>query len=111
MKPEEQNSPVRDSTWKPDQDLKQLVKDLTYRELNTTGVDDVEIKPDVDEYGDPVLFIRIVLLDNHHSLKARETLDLTRKLWARMIDEGEEAFPVVSFVPKSELEIYKIVPL
>ena len=77
------------------------VIETTLRERCGNVFELIAVKPDFDEYGDEILVIRAVF--NKDRLGARRTSGLRRDLRRRVAEAGTDAFPVVSFIAKSEL--------
>lgn len=77
------------------------VVEATLRERCGDVFELVAVRPDFDEYGDEILVIKAVF--NKDRLGARRTSGLRRDLRRRVAEAGTEAFPVVSFIAKSEL--------
>ena len=61
----------------------------------------ISVRPDFNEYGDEILVIKAVF--DTDLLGAERTSGLIRHLRAKLADAGTEAFPVISFIAKSEL--------
>jgi len=96
---------------KPDLDhWKTVIRDLARKELNKVEVDSVQIRPDFDEYGDEIFFVRVVYDGDPNKIESRKTLNLFHKVRPQMIDAGEMAFPVFSYVPLSDLKEYNLIP-
>ncbi len=77
------------------------VVETTLRERCGDVFELVAVRPDFDEYGDEILVIKAVF--NKDRLGARRTSGLRRDLRRRVAKAGTDAFPVVSFIAKSEL--------
>ncbi len=61
----------------------------------------IAVRPDFDEYGGEILVIKAVF--NQDRLGAQRTSGLIRHLRAKLAEAGTEAFPVISFIARSEL--------
>ncbi len=61
----------------------------------------IAVRPDFGEYGDEILVIKAVL--NQDRLGAQRTSGLIRHLRPKLAEAGTEAFPVISFIARSEL--------
>ena len=80
------------------------VKDIvesTLRERCGNVFEVIAVRPDFGEYGDEILVIKAVL--DKDLLGAERTSGLIRHLRAKLAEAGTEAFPVISFIAKSEL--------
>lgn len=61
----------------------------------------IAVRPDLDEYGGEILVIKAVF--NKDRLGSQRTSGLRRDLRQRLAEAGTEAFPVISFIAKSEI--------
>ena len=80
------------------------VKDIveaTLRERCGDVFELIAVIPDFDEYGDEILVIKAVL--NQDRLGVGRTSGLIRHLRPKLAEAGTEAFPVISFIARSEL--------
>lgn len=80
------------------------VKDIvesTLRERCGNVFELIAVKPDFDEYGGEILVIKAVF--NRDRLGAQRTSGLIRHLRPKLAEAGTEAFPVISFIAKSEI--------
>ena len=80
------------------------VKDVveeTLRERCGNVFELIAVRPDFDEYGGEILVIKAVF--NKDRLGSQRTSGLRRDLRQRLAEAGTEAFPVISFIAKSEL--------
>ena len=62
----------------------------------------IAVRPDFDEYGGEIFVIKAVF--NQDRLGAQRTSGLIRHLRAKLAEAGTEAFPVISFIARSELK-------
>ena len=80
------------------------VKDIieeTLRERCGNVFELIAVRPDFDEYGDEILVIKAIF--DKDRLGAEQTSGLIRLLRPKLAEVGTEAFPVISFIAKSEL--------
>ena len=80
------------------------VKDVieeTLRERCGNVFELIAVRPDFDQYGDEILVIKAIF--NADRLGAKRTSGLIRHLRPKLAEVGTEAFPVISFIAKSEL--------
>ena len=61
----------------------------------------IAVRPDFDQYGDEILVIKAIF--NEDRLGAQRTSGLIRHLRPELAEVGTEAFPIISFIAKSEL--------
>ena len=80
------------------------VKDIveeTLRERCGNVFELIAVRPDFNEYGDEILVIKAIF--NEDRLGAQRTSGLIRHLRPKLAEVGTEAFPIISFIAKSEL--------
>ena len=77
------------------------VVEATLREHCGDVFELIAVRPDFNEYGDEILVIKAVF--NQDRLGAQRTSGLIRHLRAKLAEAGTEAFPVFSFIARSEL--------
>ena len=75
--------------------------EVTLRERCGNVFELISVRPDFDEYGGEILVIKAVF--NKNRLGAQRTSGLIRHLRPRLAKVGTEAFPVISFIARSEL--------
>ena len=61
----------------------------------------ITVRPDSNEYGDEIFVIKAVF--NQDRLGVGRSSGLIRHLRAKLAEVGTEAFPVISFIARSEL--------
>ena len=83
------------------QRLKAVFRDVLNERLE--GVESVDVQSDHDEDGNEILVVQIVFDGKQRALDPQKTSSLTRHLRPRIADIGVYAFPVISFVSKSDL--------
>ncbi len=80
------------------------VKDIVQKTLKERCGDVFElvsVRPDFNEYGDEILVIKAVFNEDRPGV--RRTSGLIPHLRAKLAKLSTEAFPVISFIAKSEL--------
>ena len=80
------------------------VKDVieeTLRERCGDVFELIAVRPDFDQYGDEILVIKAIF--DKDRLDAQKTPGLIRHLRPKLAEVGTEAFPIISFIAKSEL--------
>jgi hypothetical protein len=83
--------------------IRDIIRTLLESRFDDVEIVSVNVRPDLDTDGDPVLFITIVFDGKKKQLDPRKTSGLVRRLLPKMKEAGEEGFPVFSFIAKSEL--------
>lgn len=82
--------------------LERMVRDLFTERFKEISVNRVSIKPDLDDDGDHVLRVMIVL-ETDKPLDGRKLVGLVRHLRSRLAEQDTDDFPLISFVSKSEI--------
>lgn len=80
------------------------VKDVveqTLRERHGDVFELIAVRPDLNGYGDEILVIKAVF--NQDRLGTWRSSGLIRHLRPKLAEAGTEAFPVISFIARSEL--------
>ena len=80
--------------------VKNIVEE-TLRERCGNVFELIAVRPDFNEYGDEILVIKAIF--NEDRLGAQRTSGLIRHLRPKLAEVGTEAFPIISFIAKSEL--------
>ncbi len=73
---------------------------VTLRERCGDVFELISVRPDFDEYGGQILVIKAVVKKR---FGVERTPGLIRHLRSKLAESGTEAFPVISFIAKSEL--------
>ena len=81
--------------------VKEIVEQ-TLRERCGNVFELIAVRPDFNEYGDEILVIKAIF--NEDRLGAQRTSGLIRHLRPKLAAVDTEAFPVISFIAKSELQ-------
>ncbi len=85
------------------QRLKAVFRDVLNERLEGVEFESVDVQSDHDEDGNEILVVQIVFDGKQRALDPQKTSSLTRHLRPRIADIGVYAFPVISFVSKSDL--------
>lgn len=85
------------------QELEGIVRHVLRQQLGGAKIDSFSITPSVDEDGVAVLVVKVVFDEERGPPDPRATSSLLRFLRPQLMEAGEDAFPVVSFIAKSEL--------
>ena len=80
--------------------VKNIVEE-TLRERCGNVFELIAVRPDFNEYGDEILVIKAIF--NEDRLGAQRTSGLIRHLRPKLAEAGTGAFPIISFIAKSEL--------
>lgn len=81
-------------------DIKGPIDDVVRKHIHSGNVVNVivERKDDVDD----VIIVNIIFEAKRNKLDVKETSQLSRHVWKRLIELGETGFPSLSFIAKSE---------
>ena len=82
--------------------LKSVIEAVVRNRFDDVEIVAVDIKPDVDEDGDRVLLVEIVFDADSGRLDAGRASGLVRHMLPKIADLGEQAFPILSFISKSD---------
>ncbi len=82
--------------------LKATIKEVLMELFPDAPIEDVFPNPMVDDDGDPILRIFVVLGNTKEKLDPKARLGLIRKLRTRLAEIGHDEFPVVSFYSSDE---------
>ena len=91
-------------------DLEEIVKGLLSERFPRARIDDVIVRSDVDDDGDKILRIMVVLDANGSSLDRDRLVGFVRHLKPRLAEANSTEFPLLSFVSKKEASKLKFVP-
>ena len=85
------------------QDLPRVknIVEATLRERCGNVFELIVVKPDFNQYGDEILVIKAV--HRKDRLDTKRTSGLIRHLRPKLAEVGTEAFPVISYIARSEL--------
>jgi hypothetical protein len=83
--------------------LEDIVEDVLRERFDDVDIDDIQVRRDEDHDGDPILRITVVYnTKNKKGLDARKTSSIVRVMRPHLDQVNENAFPVVSFVSRSD---------
>lgn len=83
--------------------VERIVRSVVEQEFENVEVSSIDITRDLDEYGENILLVKVVFDGDRRALDARKTSSLARHILPKIGEIGEDAFPVFSFIAKSEL--------
>lgn len=84
--------------------LQQLVSQVVQERFRGVAIDRVEVMPDVDHDGDPVLRITVVFDAEIEDVDVDELVGWVRHLRPKLLERGEEAFPITRFMTKRDYD-------
>jgi hypothetical protein len=83
--------------------IRDLLWPVVERELGGLKIVALNLQRDTDRDGDPVLLITVVFDDRKKDLNPKVISGMVRKVRPTLLDLGESAFPVFTYVGRSEL--------
>ena len=86
--------------------VRKVLEEFLRERFSDIEFDWVDVEPDMDEYGEEVLFVTVVLEDSDwDKLSVDRTIGLLPYVKKRLLSQaGTAAFPVISWSIKSEWE-------
>ncbi len=84
-------------------EVRKAVEAVVSARLTGLKVESISVRRDIDDDGDSILIIDIVFDGKRGSPNSAQTSALTRWAIPKIRDTGETAFPVFSFIEKSDL--------
>ncbi len=80
-----------------------IIKADLQKRFEDVEIVSINVVPEVDEDGDDVLFVSVVFdAKERKRLDPRKTSAMARSIVPQLMSAGEDAFPVFSFIRKSE---------
>jgi len=87
--------------------IKKVVKKTLTKPLGKVSITKIDVVDGVDADGDDILRISVIYDGGPEDLNPEKLLGITRILRDELDTIGEQAYPLVSFISKTEYEIYK----
>ncbi len=84
--------------------LKEVIESVLRERFGDVEIETISIEPDFDEDGDAILRVKVMFDGEKNQLDARTASGVLRHMRPRIAEIGEEAFPVISYIAKSEFE-------
>ena len=83
--------------------LEDIVGDVLRERFDDVDIDEIQVRRDEDHDGDPILKITVVYnTKNKKGLDATKTSGIVRVTRPRLSEINESAFPVFSFISRSD---------
>lgn len=83
-------------------ELKAIVEAVLRERFDDVTIESMELERDIDQDGDEILRVNVIFDGKKKRLDSRKTSGLLRHLRPKIAEIGEYAFPVVSFISKSD---------
>lgn len=84
-------------------ELLDVIESVLKERFDDVEIESISIEHDLDEDGDAILLVQVIFDGKKKQLDARKTSGVLRHMLPKMAEIGEYAFPVISFVAKSEI--------
>lgn len=85
-----------------DEDIERVVNEVIADRFAGSRIVSVDVQPDCDADGDPILRVRVVYDPDAGKLDVGRMSGLLRHLLSRLDELGESKFPVVSFISEQD---------
>lgn len=86
-----------------DRHLRALVEEVLHERFEGVEIHSIGVVRDTDEDGDSILRLKVVFDGEKKTLDSRRASSVVRHMLARFAEAGEYAFPVISYIAKSDL--------
>lgn len=83
-------------------ELEKIIRSVLQDRFDGITIDSITVVPDRDEDGEPILHVKVVFDGKNKTLDARRAASVVRHLRPK-IANFEDAFPVISYIAKSEI--------
>mgnify|MGYP007037742974 CR=1 FL=1 len=71
--------------------------------IRSGRIDDVRIRREMDYDGDDRVIVDVIFESKSNRLDPKETVEIARLVWQRMVDLDVPGFPSITFISKSDL--------
>ncbi|MEO0411020.1 MAG: hypothetical protein AAF221_04155 [Pseudomonadota bacterium] len=88
------------------QEIEGVIREVLKKKLSGVSINAVDIAPDFDEFGDPILRVKVIYKDQGKT-PLQGLSGLVRNIRPSLSRMQEERFPVMSFIASSEMEALK----
>ena len=85
-------------------EIEELISKLVHERFAKAEVVSVNIKKDFDHDGDEILLVEVVFSNPNHKSLVELALGFLSHLRTNLVDNGINAFPVMSYVSEQEAE-------
>lgn len=82
--------------------LTELIEGVVKRQFSEAVINNVDVRPDVDDDGDAVLRVTVVFETSGETLDPGKMVGLVRHLRPELAENGIESFPLVRFIAKAD---------
>lgn len=87
--------------------LRDIVLDVLRERFDDVAIENIDIQRDRDEDGNDILRVQVVFDGNTKRLDARKASSVQRYMRPRLAEIQETAFPVMSYISKSDYRKHK----
>lgn len=82
--------------------VEQAIKSVLEERFDDVTIESIKVEPDVDDDGDAILRVQVIFDGTKKALDARKASGLLRYMRPEIEKFGENAFPIISFISKSD---------
>lgn len=82
--------------------LRARIERMIRSELAGIEIDRVDVREDIDHDGDEILRVLVVFGGSQDDLDGRRTLHAITRVHETLLDEGEDRFPIFSYVSRAD---------
>lgn len=87
--------------------IEKIVRNVLSERFENVEIESISVVFDVDEDGDDILRVKVIFDGQTKHLDARKASGVLRHLRPKIAEIGEDAFPIMSYIAKSELGKHK----
>lgn len=85
-----------------DVELHDVIMSVLKERFDDVVIESISVDPDFDKDGDPILVVKVIFDGTKKQLDARKTSTVIRHLRPKLAEINETAFPIISYISKSE---------
>ena len=83
--------------------LTEVIESVLRERFDNVEIESISIESDFDEDGDAILRVKVIFDSGQKQLDAHKSSSVLRYMRPKLAEIGEEAFPIISFIAKSEI--------
>jgi hypothetical protein len=89
--------------WLAEHDFAKVIEAVIRERFVDAGIEAVRVNKETDYDGDAIFRVTVVFNPkDNHPLDAHKTASITRHIRHKLLEEHEEAFPILAFVSKAD---------
>lgn len=82
--------------------LRDVIEAVLREQFRDVTIETIKVERDTDEDGDDILRVQVIFNGQSKGVDAHKAASLLRYMRPKIAKIGEDAFPIVSFIAKSE---------